>query len=66
MDGCWPLTAFTSLQLGLEGRVSVGVGGVVREGLRTLLTWVIIKKLDNEGLLGEVLRRPLLQGFCWR
>ena len=60
MYGCRPLAAFPSLQLGLEGRVGVSVGGVVREGLRALLAWVVIEELNDEGLLGEVLRWPLL------
>lgn len=66
MHRCRPLASFTSLQLGLEGGVRVSVGGVVRKGLRPFLTWVVIKKLNDEGLLGEVLRGPLFGCFCGR
>lgn len=40
------------------------MGGVVREGLRALFARVVIKELDDKGLLGEVLRLALLERFC--
>lgn len=55
---CWPLASFPSLHLGLEGGVRVAMSRVVGEGLRTLLAWIVVKELDDEGLLGEVLGVP--------
>lgn len=39
------------------------MGRIVRERLRALFARVVIKELNNEGLLGEVLRGPLLRHF---
>lgn len=39
------------------------MGRVVRERLRALFAWVVIKELNDEGLLDEVLRGPLLGCF---
>lgn len=64
MHGCRPLAAFPPLQLRLHGGVRVGVSGIVGEGLRALFPWVIIEELDDEGLLGEVLRGTLLRQVC--
>ena len=38
------------------------------EGLRALFAWVVIKEFNDEGLLGEVLRRRLFRCFGggWR
>lgn len=37
--------------------------GIVCEGLRALLAWVVIKELDDEGLLGVVLLGALFGCF---
>lgn len=60
---CWPLAAFPPLQLGSECGVRVSMGGVVGEGLRALLAWVVIKELNDESLLSEVLGGRLFGKF---
>lgn len=66
------LAAFPPLHLGLQGGVGLGEDGVVCERLGALLSGVVVKELDDEGLLAEVFvwtllrpQRPLGQDMVW-
>lgn len=61
-----PLSAFPPLHLGLQGGVGLGEDGVVCERLRALLSGVVIKELDDKGLLAQVFVWTLLGRLCHR
>lgn len=64
VHGGGPLAASPPLHLGLQGGVGLGQDGVVGERLRALLSGVVIKELDDEGLLAQVLVGGLLGRLC--